>query len=420
MFTTIEEAREWIENSHRFGEKLDLVRMKLAAKRLGRPENSFKSIHIAGTNGKGSTTNYIKNILLAAGHKVGIYTSPFVVMFNERMGIDDDYISDEETVMYANRLQILWDELYATEGECLTFFEILTLMSFLYFRDHQIEYAAVEVGLGGLLDATNIITPEVSVITNISWDHMKQLGNTLESIAMNKLGIVKPGHPLVTTEENPDLRLLFASECASRYSDCVFCEMNKVTDIYVGETTRFTYEGHQYVLQLPGYHQIKNAILAIETIKKLSQIEPTGVTQQHIHDGLARTVWAGRFEIFHHNVVLDGAHNIGAFETLIDSIHRVYPGKYVKILFCMMKDKEHQTVIGMLDKIADEFHFTQIDYKRAATAQELYDESHHPNKFLHENFAEAYEMLKHPNENEILVVTGSLYFVSAIRPLMLQ
>ncbi|MDY0023874.1 MAG: Mur ligase family protein, partial [Candidatus Izemoplasmatales bacterium] len=198
MFKTVSEAQNWIENIKRFGSKLDLKRMEKVVEILGHPEKSFKSVHVAGTNGKGSTSTYLKSILAQAGFKVGIYTSPYVVKFNERIAINDEYISDDDLVKYANILYPLTEKMLL-EDETVTFFEILTLMSFLYFKDNQVDYAIIEVGLGGLLDATNVIIPEISVITNISYDHMKQLGNTLESIALNYLGIVKDNVPLFTS-----------------------------------------------------------------------------------------------------------------------------------------------------------------------------------------------------------------------------
>lgn len=419
MMTTFQEAKDWIEHSIRFGEKLDLVRMNLAAQMLDHPERSFRSIHVAGTNGKGSTTNYIKNILKQAGFKVGIYTSPYVVSFNERIGIDDHYISDDDVVLYANKIKKLWDEIYETTGESVTFFEILTLMAFLYFRDQKIEYAVVEVGLGGLLDATNIITPEISVITNISWDHMKQLGNTLESIAMNKLGIVKEGVPLVTTEENPDLHPLFRQTCLDRNASITFVDPTLATDVVYGEKTAFSYKGHSYTLHLPGPHQVKNAVLAIETVRLLQQRKNFVLEERMIVQGLSETTWPGRFEIFHHNIVLDGAHNIGGAESLKKAIQAVYPNKRIVCLFCMMKDKEHEKVIHLLESFVDELHFTQIDYKRSATAEELYLESSHPIKAFHPDYKEALAALRQVPKDTILLITGSLYFVSDIRPLLL-
>ena len=419
MFQTFAEAVEWIENSHRFGEKLDLSRMNLACEMLGHPERQFKSIHVAGTNGKGSTTNFIKNILYDAGYNVGIYTSPYVVKFNERIGIAQDFISDDDVVFYANQLNTLWNQVYETHHDSITFFEILTLMAFLYFRDRKVDFAVVEVGLGGMLDATNVIDPLISVITNISYDHMKQLGNTLESIALNKLGIIKPHRPLVTTEDNPQLHPLFKSVTQANHSKLTIIDPADMTDISVGITTDFIYEATRYKLRLTGKHQVKNACLAIKCIEILTELKEISVNGRNIYQGLWMTEWPGRFEIFNHNIVLDGAHNIGGIESLKASLRLVFPTQKIKCLFCMMRDKEHFKVIGELDTVVDEFHFTQINYYRSALASELFEESHHECKFIHENAKATFmELRSSLKADEVLVVTGSLYFISEIRPLL--
>lgn len=421
MFNTFQEAVTWIENAHRFGEKLDLVRMNLACRLLNHPEKTFRSIHVAGTNGKGSTTNFIKNILYDAGYQVGIYTSPYVVKFNERIGINNEFISDEEVVYYANILKDLWDQVYQNYQDSITFFEILTLMAFLYFRDKNIDIAVVEVGLGGLLDATNVIDPMISVITNISYDHMKQLGNTLESIALNKLGIVKQNRPLVTTEDNPNLKGLFKKTCNEKNSELIMINPEDISEIKVGIITEFMFQQTRYRLNLTGLHQIKNASLAIMCVDTLSGMKEITVNERNIYQGLLNTKWPGRFEIFRQNIVLDGAHNIGGIDSLVSSLKLVYADYKIKCLFCMMHDKEHYKIINELDTLVDEFHFTQIDYHRSATAQELYDESHSSNKFQHADAIKAFNALTETlKENEVLVITGSLYFVSYIRPYLLK
>ncbi|MBN2504829.1 MAG: bifunctional folylpolyglutamate synthase/dihydrofolate synthase [Bacilli bacterium] len=421
MFQTLKEAQDWIENAHRFGEKLDLHRMHLACRKLGNPQTKFKSIHVAGTNGKGSTANYIKNILFDAKYKCGIYTSPYVVKFNERIGIDQYFISDADIVTYANRLQDLWDEIYAESGEQTTFFEILTLMAFLYFADSEVDYAVIEVGLGGTLDATNVIMPEVACITNISYDHMKQLGNTLESIALNKLGIVKPGIPLISTIEDKSLFPLFYEVTAKHGSHLKIVDLTQISDVKIGETTTFAYRQELYALQLPGLHQVKNACLAIEVIRSLRVSNSLRITEENIKNGLKITTWPGRFEIFNSQIILDGAHNIGGIESLKQTLGAMYSGKKIKCLFCMMKDKEHEKIIAELDNIVDEFHFTEIDYPRRANAIDLYNESHHPNKHVHTDFKAIFKALERLLKvDEVLLVTGSLYFISEVRKLMVN
>jgi len=419
MFKTLEEAQNWIENIKRFGSKLDLKRMEKVTEILGHPEKSFKSIHVGGTNGKGSTSTYLKNILNHAGYKVGIYTSPYVVEFNERIGIGDNYITDEEIIFYSNQLYPLTEQMLE-DDETVTFFEVLTLMAFLYFRDQQVDYAIIEVGLGGLLDATNVIIPEISVITNISYDHMKQLGNTLESIAINKLGIVKDNVPLVTAIENINLFPLFAEVTAKHNSRLKILNFDLVTEIEVKEQTTFKYNENRYTLNLTGYHQVKNAMLAIEVIRLLRMINNVKITENDIYEGLKTTRWPGRFEIFNHNIVIDGAHNIDGIQALVKSVKSVYPKKHLKCLFSVMRDKEHRKMIEELDNFCDELYFTEFEYQRRADAEELFLESTHYHKSFHKDYQAIFNQLRNLNDDEVLIVTGSLYFISEIRKMLIN
>jgi len=420
MFTLMAEAVDWIEHAKRFTEKTDLVRMNHVCDLLGHPEHAFRSIHVAGTNGKGSTANYIKNILQEAGLKVGLFTSPYVLRINERIIINDDQITDVAFIHYANILKTMWDQIYQEMNDSITFFEILTLMAFLYFRDQSVDYAVIEVGIGGLLDATNVIIPEVSCITNISFDHMKQLGNTLESIASNKLGIVKRGVPLITAEENPDLIKQFAEVAQQHLSLFIRIDTSQIVNVEVGEMTAFMYKDRQYLSRLTGIHQVKNAALAIEAIRVLQKMQKINIEERNIYDGIYRTIWPGRFEIFEHRIILDGGHNPGAIETVKSAIQTIYPAKHVKCLFAMMKDKDYETALAKLEEFVDELHLTQIDYYRCTEAVVLYDASHHPHKFYHENASEAFNELRNLRSNEILLVSGSLYLISEIRKIIMN
>jgi len=414
MFKNFTQTKEWIENIKKFGSKLDLSRISTVLEKLGNPQNQFKSIHIAGTNGKGSTASYISNILIESGRKVGLYTSPYIVKFNERIAINSEYISDENVIKYANQIYPTWKEMYDNE-ETVTFFEVLTVICFLYFRDESVDYAVIEVGLGGTLDATNVIIPELSVITNISYDHMNVLGDTLESIALNKLGIVKPNIPLVTSVKNNKLYPLFGQVTAKNDSELTFVSFDKLKDIELDESTKFKYKNKEYKLNLVGQHQALNASLAIEAIKKLN----LGINQQTIKKGLEKTKWPGRFEIFNHNIVLDGAHNIGGIEALEKTVNKMYKDKYIKCLVSIMYDKEHQKIIEVLDNFCDELYFTEFEYIRRADAEELFNESHHHNKRFYKDHKDIFIRLANRlKDNEILLVTGSLYFISEIRKLL--
>ncbi|QLY39642.1 bifunctional folylpolyglutamate synthase/dihydrofolate synthase [Hujiaoplasma nucleasis] len=420
MFTSKEQAQNWIENIKRFGSRLDLSRISKALEILGNPHKEFKSIHVAGTNGKGSTTNYIKNILVESGFKVGLYTSPYVVDFNERIKINHHNISDESLVYYTNILHDVSNKLIEEDEEnIITFFEVLTVISFLYFRDEKVDFAVIEVGLGGLLDATNVIIPEVSVITNVSYDHMKQLGNSLESIALNKLGIVKENVPLITAIEDMHLFPLIYEVAASKNARVKIINHDLVTDKVIGEETTFKYQEETYVLGLPGYHQIKNACLAIETIRLLRLHLNLDISEKDIKVGLKSTKWPGRFEIFDHRIVIDGAHNIGGIQALKKSMRAIFKDKNILCLFSVMKDKQHKQMIEELDNFCDELYFTEFDYQRRADAEDLFFESTSYKKSYHHDYKEIFYQLKsNLKANDVLLVTGSLYFISEIRKLL--
>jgi dihydrofolate synthase/folylpolyglutamate synthase len=422
MFSQKQEAQNWIEQIKRFGSRLDLSRITKALQMLGNPHHEFKSIHVAGTNGKGSTSNYIKNILVEAGFKVGLYTSPYVVEFNERIQINNQNIPDDDLVEYTNQLYLVSEKLKEENPEnIITFFEVLTVISFLYFRDQEVDYAVIEVGLGGLLDATNVITPEISVITNVSYDHMKQLGNSLESIALNKLGIVKENVPLITGIEDMHLYPLIYEVAAEKKSRVKIVNFDLVTEKELGIQSKFKYQENTYILNMLGEHQIKNACLAIETIRLLRLINNIEITEAHIKDGLEKTRWPGRFEIFEGNIVLDGAHNIGGIKALKDSIRKIYKDKNILCLFSVMKDKQHKKMIEELDNFCDELYFTEFEYQRRADAEDLYFESTHYKKSYHKDYKEIFSKLRNRlRTNDILLVTGSLYFISEIRKLLIK
>ncbi|MBU1019680.1 MAG: bifunctional folylpolyglutamate synthase/dihydrofolate synthase [Firmicutes bacterium] len=414
MFTNVVDAISWIESVKRFGDKYDLSRMELACKILGNPEKKVKYIHVAGTNGKGSTVSYLKHILLEHGYQVGTYTSPYIVRYNERITYNYDDITDEELLFYINKVNSLYHEVIQTHNQIITFFELTTLMAFMFYADKKVDFVVCEVGLGGRLDATNVITPLISVITNISYDHMHVLGNTLEEIALNKLGIVKQGIPLVTTVKEPELLELFQTYTNNLNAKLTVIQDKDISDIKYGSQTKFNYKGDVYFIEMLGNHQVRNAVLAIEVIFQLNQLKKTAVSLSTIKMGLLNTFWPGRLECFG-NIVLDGAHNTGGMTALKESVETLFKGKTIKVLYTSMADKEYYDIIHILDSFASEIHFTQFDYPRCETAQNLYDVSNHPNKFLNEDALQALHVLKDLKKHEILLVTGSLYFISLIR-----
>lgn len=416
MFTTSKEAIEWIESIKKFGSKLDLSRMQYACEQLNHPERSILTIHIAGTNGKGSTVSFLQSMLMASGYTVGTFTSPYIVSFNERISINKVPISDEDLLYYINQIYELYQTTLNTKGWVITFFECVTLISFLYFKETQPDIVIYEVGLGGTLDATNVITPLVSGITSISYDHMGVLGNTLESIARNKLGIVKTGVPLITTVDQPSLLPLFKDVAKEKDAPYKHIDVDDIEIHSYANETHFTYQNTHYVSGLNGIHQPKNAVLAIELLRRLEQDRHISTIHDAMVEGIKQTFWPGRLERFG-NILLDGAHNIGGMDALVQTIKH-WQLKTCHVLLTAMADKETDVLIKTIEPIATSITFTQFPYPRCETASRLYSLSTHEHKHQDSDAQHALKTLicKHPND--IILITGSLYFVSYMRPIV--
>ncbi|MCF7925903.1 MAG: bifunctional folylpolyglutamate synthase/dihydrofolate synthase [Candidatus Izimaplasma sp.] len=414
MFKTIDSAIKWIESVKKFGSKLDLSRMHLACEILGHPERDLTVIHIAGTNGKGSTVAFLNAMLREAGYHVGTYTSPYIVRFNERISLDDTPISDDTLLTYINQVYDLHYRVLKEHGQVITFFELVTLISFLYFKDQAPDFVLYEVGLGGTLDATNVVHPILTAITSISYDHMSVLGNTLSSIALNKLGIVKPGIPLITTVDQAELKPLFKKVTKERDAPYYPIDVNDIDKSLCANKNAFTYHGMTYEIPLLGSHQPNNAVLAIELMAQLKNMKKITYQDHMVQAGLLKTTWPGRMEKFG-NTFLDGAHNIGGIQALAETVHTLFQDQTVHVLYTSMADKEYFDVIQVIERFADTITFTQFDYPRCETARNLYQVSLHPNKDQSINPIDAYERLNAIYPNDIILITGSLYFVSLMR-----
>jgi dihydrofolate synthase / folylpolyglutamate synthase len=287
MFKTLDECIEWIYEPRFFERRLDLARVEQALELFGSPIN-YPCIHVGGTNGKGSVVSYLKHILLEAGYKVGTYISPFVVVFNERITLNHQYISDADVIRLTNHIK----NILTIHHHPLSNFEILTIMSFLYFEEQQVDVAVIEVGLGGLLDATNVINKDIAVITNIGTDHKDILGDTKEEIAIQKLGIV---HDALITSVDMELMPLFERYTSQRRASLK--RIDPVTNVqHTSSGSTFTYQNETYEISMRGVHQTQNAALAIETMHYLIQHKQYKVTNDHIRHGVKKAFWPGRLE----------------------------------------------------------------------------------------------------------------------------
>lgn len=419
MFSTFEEFLHWIENQRRFSPKVSLEKMRSLCEVLGNPQENLQYIHIGGTNGKGSTVSFVSNILREAGYNVGAFISPYVIEFNERISYNGMYISNADVLEVANRIHAFYPTFTELNLELPTFFEFLTLMAFCYFdKIEELDIVVMEVGLGGLLDSTNIITPLVSAITNISYDHMKVLGDTLEDIAKNKLGIAKATVPMVTIKQD-EVKDIFIEECQKKKAPLYFVEKADISHVVMTlKNTIFDYKDLVHIqIKLLGLHQTENAALAIEIVRHLPK--KYEITNAHILQGLHATFWPGRLELVSTTpvVLLDGAHNIGGITRLAEFLNFLQQTYTIKLIFAVSQDKEKNQMIDKIEHFAEEIIFSSFHYKRSDDPTFLYSLSHHPNKRIEEDLDTIFHEIKEDKENAKIayVFCGSLYFISEVR-----
>ena len=423
------ESISYLESLGQFGIRLGMERIKQLLFVLGHPENQIKTIHVAGTNGKGSVTTMISTILLEAGCRVGKFTSPHLVNYNERIRINEQDITDEEFAKVLTTVREFADDL-VKKGACEqpTQFEILTAAAFHYFALNRVDYAVVEVGLGGLWDSTNLIKPLVSVITNIALDHTKVLGNTIEEIALQKAGIIKEKVPVVTGAEGDALgpvRVMSAVKQAPLYEYGVSFRGQELSSSMDGQKFRLmagTNYASEYEIRLPGEHQIRNAALAIVAAKIVSK-QDSRITEEHLHLGAARTKWPGRLEKIASapDVILDGAHNPNGADALRNALDKYYPEKKRAFVFGMMGDKSVDEVIKILFRPSDTvFAVRADDGPRAAEAADL-AERVGSNATPADDVSRAYRLAcEAAGRDGIVCVCGSLYLVGTFKATVKQ
>ena len=408
MFKNKDEAIFYIENIKRKEKRTNLNRMHRALEMLGNPERAYKVIHVAGTNGKGSTVSYLTNILMEAGFSVGSFISPYVIKFNERIMYNLSYISDEDLVKYANIIYDLKLKL-EEEDEVITFFEFITLMGLLYFKDKHVEFAVVEVGLGGVLDATNIFDHALRIITNIGFDHMNALGNTLSEIADKKLGILHENEKLISAVDESLLKQF--EDHSKELNSCLYWVNKDIKDIKESfNGVSFKYKNEEFRTPLLGIFQAYNAALAIEAVR---QIMPD-ISSRTIQSALDKTVWPGRLQIIKHKpiILIDGGHNIHGIDAVVKSIKGLTNQK-IHVLFTALKDKEIDKMLRALDEIASDYIFTTINDSRASSIMDILSVNQKPYKAI-DDYKEALSYLDNFGPDEIILVTGSLHFISLV------
>lgn len=406
---------EWVQSQKRFSKKTNLDNMKYFCKLLCNPESSFKAIHVTGTNGKGSTVAMLTSVLMAKGYNVGTFTSPYIECFNERIAFNTKPIDDDDLLKMANRVIEIYPILEENNFPKPTFFEFITLCAFCYFKSlNNLDYAVIEVGMGGRLDSTNVITPIVSIITNVALDHMQILGNTKEAILIEKLGIVKDNIPVVCGLKEENLKMIATNVANIHNSQIVFPKYSEVKNVKCDlSKTCFTYQGQDYKLSLLGFHQVENALLVIETFNLLK--DNLKLSIQDLHNGLKNTKWVGRLEKINDDPVIyiDGGHNIDGISRITEFVKSLNIPN-VRAVISISHDKELLPMIKMVDETFDEIIFTSYTYARSAKAEDLYNLSSSKNKKCIENLDVAVKYVL-TNKKPITVFLGSLYLASEIR-----
>ncbi len=403
-FTNSKQVIDKIEVKKRNG--MQLLSLKAFMEEVGNPHKQLKCIHVAGTNGKGSTVNAMNHVLMEAGYRVGTFTSPYLESHHDRIRINDRFIEDQAIVDYANTYYEKWVEYD------LSMFEIDMFIAAQYFVDHKVDLAIFEVGMGGDRDATNIIMPMISVITNIGLDHMEFLGNTYREIAQKKAGIIKPGVPLVTMERREECLDVFAKTCESMHSQMIVCL--DPTDVFVDTELHFTYNKEAFVQQTLAYYQAKNASLAIEALWQLRKNNHVNFTDEQLHQGIYKAIWKGRFEQISETprVIIDGAHNVEGMKALVDSC-RNYDN--IRVLFSALADKPYGQMIDLLKEISDDVTVCEFDFPRAAEAEII---AAGKDVNIIKDYRKAIHQLM--DDDHILLVCGSLYFIADVRDMFMK
>ncbi|NBJ16778.1 MAG: bifunctional folylpolyglutamate synthase/dihydrofolate synthase [Dehalobacter sp. 4CP] len=434
--TEYEETLEYIKNLTKFGINLGLERIKALLDRLDHPEKKLKVIHIGGTNGKGSTTAMLQSIMKQAGYRAGMFTSPHLHNFRERITINGEMISPEDVVSGINKLKPHLEEMERLGIEHPTEFEVCTALALCYFAEKQPDLVLLEVGLGGEIDSTNVVTPLISVLTSIGMDHMDYLGDTLQAITGVKAGIIKDGVPVVTSSDKPEVLKVIEDRAAQKGSRMI--EVGRdVHWRHPGDASqRFGYEGLYWSypdleLALLGEHQFTNAAAALAVCEVLVGTYSLNISESAVREGLKAVRWPGRLELLLQSprVLLDGAHNADGMMSLAKALQQYAGGplKRNRLLLClgMLRDKEIEKAVEIIAPLADEIIVTKPDSPRAGDWEYV---ARIAEKYLvQENVSTVEDPagavrkgLEKMKPGDLLCVTGSLYMISGVRKFLLD
>ncbi|GIN90150.1 bifunctional folylpolyglutamate synthase/dihydrofolate synthase [Siminovitchia terrae] len=424
---TYSEAISWIHSRLKHGINLGLARMEWLLQEMGNPEKKLKVIHVAGTNGKGSTVTFLRSILNESGYDVGTFTSPYIETFNERISINGYPISDDDLIELTRIIKPLAEELEKGEWGPPTEFEIITAMALYYFGNiRQVDFTILEVGLGGRYDSTNIIRPLAGIITNIGKDHINILGDTIGKIAYEKAGIIKEGIPLFTGAKQEEALSVIREETEKKQADLFQLgsdfSIENNESVPGGEKFTFlskelTYENLK--VSLLGRHQTENAALAVVSLLYMKEKNLLQLHEKDIRAGLKKAYWPGRMEVLqdHPTVILDGAHNTEGLEAFLSTMKERYREKKIKVIFAALEDKDLSYMLPLFKKINAQVTFTEFEFPRAASATKLKEIAQIEDAAIENDWRSLTKrMVNELNPEDVLAVTGSLYFISEVKP----
>ena len=418
-----------IHEFNRFGMVLGLDRMEELLRRLGNPQDDLKVIHVAGTNGKGSVSKYLEEGLAACGYKMGLYTSPYIETFNERIRYDGADISDEDLEYYGQKVVSAAEAMVADGLDSPTEFEVVTAIAFLYFAGRQADITILEVGLGGIGDSTNVVkSPLASVITSISYDHMAQLGSSLAEIAVNKAGIIKTGCPVIANVPQRDAAKIIARKAyamGSRLYDIsgIRAAVSDETPFSQKVSMELYEKSYSDVeISMVGRHQAENLKTALATLEILRKSGAVKLDREALYEGLKRARQPGRFEVISEDplVIIDGAHNEAGAQALQETMAQHFAEKKILLVAGILADKEIDSIVKFLTKITDHIIVTEPDNPRKLAAEKL---AEHVAEFgvaaeaVSDVEAAVHRAKELADGYDVILFAGSLYLIGDVRRL---
>lgn len=393
------------------GRRPQLGRMRWLLKQAGNPQSHYPTVHIVGTNGKGSTTSYLQNILTKSGYQVGTFTSPYITRFNERISINGTEIPDKDLINIVAKAQVLLDDLEEyTAFERPTEFELVTLLMFLYFDLKQVDIAIIEAGIGGRLDSTNVLSPELVICTSIGFDHTETLGNSLLDIANHKAGVMRENTPILLGRVSTEVEHFFNKKSHDLQAPLAVIDREIQLLPRDNQTIQVSYdhwESPKLKLPMLGQHQENNAGLAVTATHLLAQTF-SKITDKSIQEGIVETYWPGRSEWIGDNIYLDGAHNPQGVASLKQVLKDNFANRRVHTLFAGLRRKP---LADLVEELKDyDITVTSFDFFEALPLNE------YPQHFKRvADYRDWLAQAESANSDDLFVVTGSLYFISEVR-----